>query len=168
MSFLRRAGYSYPTDDSALSCVLQYSHSQNGEDALLLPMLQYISKYLPGVFVEIGANDGLYMSNTFMLERCFNWTGLLIEANPKTFRVLRYVKNKGCRSAQIVHSAACAKSGTLRVTTGGGVTSGEPDEMKGDVARQPRSIRPSQRQQDYACAMPALGFPHGCSRRFAR
>ncbi|XP_061170000.1 uncharacterized protein LOC133179224 [Saccostrea echinata] len=35
-----------------------------------------------GFFIELGANDGLYLSNTIWLERQHGWTGLLIEANP--------------------------------------------------------------------------------------
>ena len=31
-----------------------------------------------GSFVELGAYDGLSNSNTFMLERCFAWRGLLV------------------------------------------------------------------------------------------
>lgn len=32
-----------------------------------------------GYFVEIGATDGLYLSNTHILERQFGWSGLLVE-----------------------------------------------------------------------------------------
>nr|XP_022294520.1 uncharacterized protein LOC111104719 [Crassostrea virginica]XP_022294521.1 uncharacterized protein LOC111104719 [Crassostrea virginica] len=36
-----------------------------------------------GFFVDIGAHDGQFLSNTLWLERQHNWTGLLIEANPE-------------------------------------------------------------------------------------
>ena len=36
----------------------------------------------PGTYVEIGGGDGLRISNTFALEHCLGWRGLLIEANP--------------------------------------------------------------------------------------
>ncbi len=42
-----------------------------------------------GVFVEIGAGDGLTFSNTAFLERERGWTGLLIEANPAHLEALR-------------------------------------------------------------------------------
>jgi FkbM family methyltransferase len=32
-----------------------------------------------GTFMEIGAADGINLSNTYMLEQCFNWTGVCIE-----------------------------------------------------------------------------------------
>lgn len=35
-----------------------------------------------GFFIECGANDGQYLSNTLELELERNWTGLLIEAHP--------------------------------------------------------------------------------------
>ena len=42
-------------------------------------------------FVEIGANDGLHMSNSFFFERYLGWRGLCIEANPLVHqRLMRY------------------------------------------------------------------------------
>ncbi len=52
--------------------------SQNGEDALLWALLR---DWEPTTFVEIGAFDGVYLSNTAFLEER-GWQGLCIEANP--------------------------------------------------------------------------------------
>ena len=38
--------------------------------------------------MEAGALDGEELSNTLLMERSFNWTGLLIEANFESFRKL--------------------------------------------------------------------------------
>ena len=38
-----------------------------------------------GTFVEIGGNDGLSTTNTYHLERCLGWQGLLIEGRPENF-----------------------------------------------------------------------------------
>ena len=38
-----------------------------------------------GFFVEAGAWDGVYLSNTLFLERQRNWTGILIEPNNEAF-----------------------------------------------------------------------------------
>lgn len=88
-----------------LSCALSKSRSQQQQDLLLLPtLLRALGPGVPGTFVELGALDGEHLSNTFMLEKCFNWTGLLIEANPKSAEKL-FASARG-RSYKI-HSAVC-------------------------------------------------------------
>ena len=47
-----------------------------------------------GFFVEAGAWDGVYLSNTLFFEVERNWTGLLVEANPKGFRTLETANRK--------------------------------------------------------------------------
>ncbi|XP_063861708.1 uncharacterized protein LOC135101544 [Scylla paramamosain] len=42
-----------------------------------------------GVFVEVGAQDGLWLSNTWWLEAVMGWRGLLIEADPHNYMKLR-------------------------------------------------------------------------------
>ena len=41
-----------------------------------------------GFFVEAGAHDGEYTSNTLYLELNLNWTGLLVEPQSKKFQTL--------------------------------------------------------------------------------
>jgi hypothetical protein len=41
-----------------------------------------------GFFIESGALDGEFLSNTLFMERFLNWTGILIEADQKAFRQL--------------------------------------------------------------------------------
>ena len=45
-----------------------------------------------GVFIELGANDGKFLSNTFFFERNLNWTGLCVEPHPDIFKKL--IKNR--------------------------------------------------------------------------
>lgn len=47
-----------------------------------------LERYLPasGVFLEAGANDGYTWSNTYYLERCKRWSGVLIEGIPELSR----------------------------------------------------------------------------------
>ncbi|KAL3895238.1 MAG: hypothetical protein SGPRY_013564 [Prymnesium sp.] len=40
-------------------------------------------------FVEIGANDGLHMSNSWFFESFLGWRGMCIEPNPRVFTLLR-------------------------------------------------------------------------------
>ena len=48
-----------------------------------------------GFFLDIGAHDGVFLSNTFILEKRYSWKGICIEANPKSFVDL--VVNRNCR-----------------------------------------------------------------------
>lgn len=47
-----------------------------------------------GVFVEIGACDGIKLSNTFFFEKNKNWTGICVEPRKKQFELL--IKNRTC------------------------------------------------------------------------
>ena len=88
-----------------VACAVGFRRSQFGEDLALLPTLLAATRGQPGSFVEIGAFDGITGSNTIVLERCFGWHGLLVEANPVSFALLR----KNARPlAHKVHSAVCA------------------------------------------------------------
>lgn len=59
-----------------------------------------------GFFVEIGACDGIFLSNTYLLEKKFGWRGILVEPNPKWHQELQ--KNRNCG---ITHKCAYVKSG---------------------------------------------------------
>jgi FkbM family methyltransferase len=53
------------------------SYSQFGQDRFVAETI-YAGKR-GGYFVEAGAGDGLWISNTLLLERRYGWTGILIE-----------------------------------------------------------------------------------------
>ena len=46
-----------------------------------------------GFFVEVGAYDGVQLSNTFFLEKELNWNGICIEANSEYFSKLETTRN---------------------------------------------------------------------------
>ena len=79
----------------------------------------------PATFIEMGAFTGVDLSNTVMLERCYNWSGVLIEGNPRNFRKLE----KSGRTAPMIHSAVCPGEvdSTVTFAVGGGDRAGEPD-----------------------------------------
>ena len=68
------------------------SYAQLGQDLLIDNLLKGKTN---GFFIEAGAYDGETFSNTLYFERKRNWTGLLVEADPKLFYLL---KNKNRRA----------------------------------------------------------------------
>tara|TARA_B110001452_G_scaffold43157_1_gene33044 strand:- start:1077 stop:2054 length:978 start_codon:yes stop_codon:yes gene_type:complete len=80
-------------------------------------------------FFELGAYNGVDFSNTLILEKCFGWTGLLIEANSDNFAQLEH----SGRSAVLKHSAICAGQGrqgeTTNITKAGGAVAGQVESM---------------------------------------
>ncbi len=81
----------------------QQSVSQLGQDLWVLERTDYKRG---GYFVEFGATDGVLLSNTYLLEKMFGWTGLLAEPNPEYFADLK--KN---RSSKVFDSCIAGKSG---------------------------------------------------------
>lgn len=59
-----------------------------------------------GIFVDIGAGDGRFISNSWMLERDFGWTGVCAEPNPDLFAAL-----SRHRAARCVQKAVFTRSG---------------------------------------------------------
>ena len=60
---------------------MQDSYSQLGQDTFVA---KYFKHKKNGFFVEIGVGNGIHLSNTYLLEKKYNWKGDLCEANPKT------------------------------------------------------------------------------------
>lgn len=76
-------------------------YSQLGQDDWVL------SKHKTGYFVEIGAYDGISLSNTLKLEEN-GWSGLCVEPNPKLYEQL--AKNRKCNLSNLaVHNKSNEK-----------------------------------------------------------
>lgn len=78
-------------DPSIQGSLEKQSMSQLGQDLWVLEKLNYKRN---GFFVEFGATDGVLLSNTWLLEKAFNWSGICIEPNPKLFNQL--TQNRSC------------------------------------------------------------------------
>ena len=109
------------------------SHSQWREDVQLWPVLSCAAHMGMrrtagvGTFVELGAFDGVTHSNTFLLEKCHGWSGLLIEASPANFARLQ----SSGRTAVMLHSAVCdATTRHLDISADSGEFGGETGLMQ--------------------------------------
>jgi FkbM family methyltransferase len=65
------------------------TYSQISQDLLALFCLGQSPKY----FVEFGACDGVYLSNTFMLEKYYGWDGLLVEPSHHYNKILKEIRS---------------------------------------------------------------------------
>lgn len=68
------------------------SNSQCGQDGWVNEIFRGMTY---GYFVEIGAGDGIFLSNTYALEKQLNWDGLCIEPNKTSFQLLK--SNRQCK-----------------------------------------------------------------------
>ena len=58
-------------------------YSQLGQDK---QVVEFYNKKRDGYFVEIGANNGVNLSNTYALERHYGWRGICVEPIPIRFQ----------------------------------------------------------------------------------
>lgn len=61
------------------------SNSQLGQD---LKVLEYYDNLHGGFYIELGAFDGIGLSNTLLLQNEYDWTGVLIEPDRNTYKQL--------------------------------------------------------------------------------
>ncbi|HZP12974.1 MAG TPA: FkbM family methyltransferase [Nevskiaceae bacterium] len=66
--------------------------SQAGQDFLI--WAEAFNEKRNGFFLDIGAFDGVHVSNTFLLEKRYGWRGICVEANPERFADLK--RNRSC------------------------------------------------------------------------
>jgi len=67
-------------------------HSQYGQDRFIFKT--FFPNKRGGVFLDVGAYDGVKLSNTFFFEKEMGWTGLCIEPSPTQFKLLS--KSRSC------------------------------------------------------------------------
>lgn len=75
-----------------------------GQDLLVADLL---GNKRGGVFVDIGANDGVTISNTCFLEKELGWSGIAIEPIPSVFEKL-----KSARNCTLVNGCVTTEPGT--------------------------------------------------------
>jgi FkbM family methyltransferase len=78
-------------------------YSQGGQDIYVTRILK---EKREGYFVEVGANNGYLMSNTYLLEKNYGWKGICVEATP--YRITELINNRP--NAICISSAAFSES----------------------------------------------------------
>jgi len=69
-------------------------YSQKGQDEWVIE--EVFQRKRGGYFLDLAASDGIYLSNTYVLEQRYGWSGLCIEPNPYFFRQLARQRNCPC------------------------------------------------------------------------
>ena len=77
-------------------------YSQIGQDK---KVIEFYKSKRNGYFVEIGAYDGIALSNTYALEKYLDWTGICVE--PLKHRFDQLLKNRTaiCSNMAVYHSS---------------------------------------------------------------
>jgi len=95
-------------------------NSQVGQDNWICEKYNYKKN---GIFLDVGAFDGVQISNTYYLESVLGWKGYCIEAGIKNYSEL-IKKREYC-----LHAAVCGKTGVVQFEenwTVGKIGSGDP------------------------------------------
>lgn len=90
-------------------------HSQYGQDRFVDRAI--FQGMFGGVFVDIGAHDGVEFSNTCMFERDRRWTGLCVEPNPDTYTTL--ASNRRCKTLQAAIGGTNGAASFIKVSGSG-------------------------------------------------
>lgn len=69
------------------------SHSQSGQESLVLSLL---NEAKGGTYLEIGAWDGIDLSNTYLLENEYNWKGVALDIERKYVKRYRKTRKNPC------------------------------------------------------------------------
>jgi len=102
------------------------SMSQAGQDLWVYG--EVFNEQRGGFFVDVGAHDGVDISNTFILEKRYRWRGICIEGNPLTFAALSRNREADCVNVCIDSQRRTVKFAPRGVS--GGIVSGDTDNRE--------------------------------------
>lgn len=84
--------------------------AQHGEDRLLAERFKFKRD---GHYVEVGALDGDFLSNTYYFEKALGWTGVLVEPNPEQAALCQ--SNRPKSQVAIFAAVAPGQEGDVRL-----------------------------------------------------
>jgi FkbM family methyltransferase len=111
-------------------------YSQIGQDQYFIENISKGKKN--GLFLDIGANDGILDSNTAALELDYGWTGLCIEANPHLIGPLKTARP----NSKVVNCAVWHSPGEIQLEVSGS----NKDGVRGDLLSRVTNVV---RKDDY-------------------
>jgi len=79
------------------------SLSQCGQDSWVIN--EVFNGKRGGFFLEIGSADGIFINNTYFLEKRYHWSGICIEANSRYFELLKLNRDCTCLNLCIDESS---------------------------------------------------------------
>lgn len=105
----------------------RHSHwmSQAGQDVWVYG--ESFNEMRGGYFLDIGAHDGVFLSNTFLLESRYGWNGICVEANPVTFAEL--IRNRKSICCNVCLDAAPSTVRFALDGVMGGIISSKTDNI---------------------------------------
>ena len=74
--------------------------SQYGQDRWVIE--ERFPSLKNGYFIDLAAADGEFLSNTYILEKNYDWKGICIEPNLKSFETLKNIRSTICDSSVIL------------------------------------------------------------------
>jgi len=104
--------------------------SQAGQDFWVLG--EVFNEKRNGYFLDIGAADGVCLSNTYLLEYRYKWSGICVEGNPETFQYLRKNRRVICVNACLDSSEGFVSFSKSKYYLFSGIVSEDTDNKDGD------------------------------------
>jgi len=97
-------------------------YSQHGQDQYIYD--RFFKSKANGFFIEIGAYDGITLSNTLFLEETLGWNGICIEPIKSKFRILVNRRRAKCINACVSYYEGEAEFHEVEMPEYGGMYSG--------------------------------------------
>jgi FkbM family methyltransferase len=118
----------------------QQFFSQAGQDEILDRVV--FRGRRGGIFVEIGAYDGITGSNTLFFEIFRGWSGLLIEASPRLHAEAQRLRNTPCLQVAVAPEAGYAEFLDVRhgYTQMGGLVTSMSQKAKEMIESNPHTV----------------------------
>jgi FkbM family methyltransferase len=119
------------------------SISQLGQD---LEVVSFYDEKKDGYFIEIGASDGIYLSNTYLLEIQYNWKGICVEPIPEKYiKLIENRPNSICYDNAIYHSSDIIMdfdiANNFDVLSGISIYLGDVEHLKKEIDKNKSTIK---------------------------